>query len=221
MFTGLIETVGEVTERRPRGDGLWFRVRAAGFAADLEEGESVAVDGVCQTAVRVEEEHFAFESVPATLARTTLGTLEVGRRVNLERSLAVGERLGGHLVQGHVDGTGTLGTVEAGEESVRLEVDLPEEVARVTIRGGSLAVDGVSLTVQELAGSVAELAIIPYTWSQTALSRLEVGDEVNLEADLVGKYVERLLEPYRPAGGTGEPERRARRRSDDGHEKVQ
>lgn len=196
MFTGLVQEVGEVVEREPLGRGLAFRVRAAGMAGELAEGESVAVNGVCQTVTAADGETFAFESVRETLRKTTLGGLEPAGRVNLERSLAVGDRLGGHFVQGHVDGTGDVLRVERAEESVYLEVELPPEAVRSTVDGGSVAVDGVSLTVQELREPVAELAIVPYTWAHTALDRLKVGDRVNVEADLIGKYVERLVRPY-------------------------
>lgn len=196
MFTGLVEAVGEVAGREERDGALALRVRCPGFAGDLRDGESVAVDGVCQTVVEADEDGFRFESVPATLRKTTLGSVEPGRRVNLERSLAAGDRLGGHLVQGHVDGVGTVRSVERDGESVRISIVLPPEVARVTVPGGSLAVDGASLTVQALRESVAEVVIIPYTWTHTALRRLSAGDAVNLEADLVGKYVAKLVASY-------------------------
>lgn len=196
MFTGLVQHVGEVMDREPLGRGLAFTVRAPAMAGDLADGESVAVDGVCQTVTGSDEETFSIESVRETLEKTTLGELEAGRRVNLERSLAVGDRMGGHFVQGHVDGTGEVVRVERAEESVYLDVDLPPRAARSTVNGGSVALDGVSLTVQELRESVAEVAIVPYTWAHTALDRLEEGDRMNVEADLIGKYVERLVRPY-------------------------
>ena len=196
MFTGLVQHVGEVVDREPLGRGLAFTVRAPEMAGDLADGESVAVDGVCQTVTGSDEETFSIESVRETLEKTTLGELEAGRRVNLERSLAVGDRMGGHFVQGHVDGTGEVVRVERAEESVYLDVDLPPRAARSTVNGGSVALDGVSLTVQGLRESVAEVAIVPYTWAHTALDRLQEGDRMNVEADLIGKYVERLVRPY-------------------------
>lgn len=203
MFTGLVEVVGEVEDRAPLGDGLAFGVRAPGWAASLEAGESVAVDGACQTVVGTEGGRFRFETTRATLARTTLASYRVGRRVNLERALRAGDRLGGHFVQGHVDGVGRVHSVEPAEETVFLRVALPEEVAGLTVSRGSLAVDGVSLTVAALRGGVAEFAIIPYTWSHTALSRLREGDEVNLEADLLAKLVRKLVAPHLPGARTG------------------
>ncbi len=196
MFTGLVQDVGEVVGREPLGRGLALTVRAPETAGDLSEGESVALDGVCQTVTGADGESFSVEAVRATLDRTTLEELEPGRRVNLERALAVGDRMGGHFVQGHVDGTGRLLRVERTEESVRIDVDLPPPAARSTVDGGSVALDGVSLTVQGLRDSVAEVAVVPYTWAHTALDRLAEGDRVNVEADLIGKYVERLVRPY-------------------------
>jgi riboflavin synthase len=196
MFTGLVEAVGTVVTREPLEGGLAFRVRATGFAEQLTSGDSVAVDGVCQTVTQTGDDTFNFESIRTTLSRTTFGDYEPGRPVNLERALQAGEPMGGHLVQGHVDGVGTVTSVERAGETVFTRIDMPHEVAEITVLYGSLAVDGVSMTVNALHGDVAELAIIPYTWEHTSFSRLQPGDRVNLEADLVGKYVHRLLEPY-------------------------
>lgn len=195
MFTGLVEGVGTVRGREPRDAGVAFAV-ASPLAAELEEGESVAVDGVCLSVAGHEAGAFRVEAIRTTLGRTTLGDHRPGRRVNLERSLRVGDRLGGHLVQGHADGVGEVVSVEPAGETVFVRFRMPAEVARVTVRRGSIAVDGVSLTVNELDGRVAEVAIIPYTWEHTAMDRLEPGSRVNLEADLMGKYVERLLRPH-------------------------
>lgn len=195
MFTGLVQAVGTVVERSPIGEGIAFGVHAPGWAEGLEPGESVAVDGVCQTVTAARGEGFGFEAIRTTLARTTFGVYEPGRRVNLERAIRAGDRLGGHFVQGHVDGVGTVREVEPAGETVFLRVALPEEVADVTVPRGSLAVDGVSLTVAGLADGVAELAVVPYTWSRTALSRLRAGDGVNLEADLLAKVVRKLVGP--------------------------
>lgn len=202
MFTGLIEEVGRVEARTPLEGGARFRL-AAGFSGELAEGESVALDGACLTVVEADHDAFGVEATRVTLGRTTLGSWEPGRRVNLERALRVGDRLGGHLVQGHVDAVGRVEAVEPEEEVVRLRVRLPEEVARVTVARGSLAVDGVSLTVARLEGDVAEIALIPHTWEHTAVDRLSPGAAVNLEADLMGKYVERLAGPYLPDRSAG------------------
>ena len=192
MFTGLIEAVGVVRERRELERGARFVIEAP-FARELEPGESVAVDGVCLTAEHPDESTFSATAVQTTLGRTTVGSYRPGRRVNLERSLRAGERLGGHFVQGHVDAVGEVVELERSGETVMLSVLLPEEVAATTVERGSVAVDGVSLTVSSLEGREAEIALVPHTWSHTALHRLEAGAAVNLEADLLGKYVARLV----------------------------
>lgn len=197
MFTGLIEHVGRVEERRPLGGGARFRI-AAPFSGELEDGESVSLDGACLSVVEAGGGAFVVEATRVTLGRTTLGGWAAGRRVNLERALRVGDRLGGHMVQGHVDAVGEVEEVEPAGEAVLVRIRLPAEVRRVTVPRGSLAVDGVSLTVADLEDGVAELALIPHTRQHTALDRLSAGVGVNLEADLVGKYVERLMRPYVP-----------------------
>lgn len=200
MFTGIVEAVGRVVAR-VEGDGeVTFRVRCPEIADDLEEGESVALDGVCQTVTVSEGGDFTVRAVATTLERTTADRWGEGRRLNLERALALGDRLGGHLVQGHVDATGTVRRIRRDGETVRVTVALPGEVARVTVPRGSLTMDGVSLTVAGLDGRLAEVALIPYTWSHTNLDRLDEGTRVNLEADLMGKYAARYLAPYRDAG---------------------
>ncbi len=198
MFTGLVEEVGEVVSVRPVEEGVEFEVDVPDREGLLAPGDSVAVDGVCQTVIAVEGRRFRFSSVRTTLERTTLSQFGAGRRVNLERSLRAGDRLGGHLVQGHVDGVGEVLGVERRGEGALVRIRLPSDVARCTVPRGSVAIDGVSLTVSELEGEVAEIAIIPYTWCHTALDRLSVGASVNVEADLVGKYVDKLLRPYAP-----------------------
>ncbi len=202
MFTGLVETVGTIESREEFDQGMRFRLVAPGFAEKLSEGESVALDGVCHTVfdVDVSNQSFQFESIRTTLSRTTLGEFESGRAVNLERAIRAGDPMGGHLVQGHVDGTGEMTEVETAGETVFLRVRLPQEVRRLTVLYGSIAIDGISLTVNRLMEDVAEVAIIPYTFQHTNVSRLRSGDRVNLEADMIGKYVDRLLEPYRSTG---------------------
>ncbi|MEJ2546863.1 MAG: riboflavin synthase [Gemmatimonadota bacterium] len=204
MFTGLVETVGLITGREEFEKGVRFRLYAPGFAGSLDEGESVAIDGVCHTVLGVDpvEESFAFESIRTTLSRTTLGSFAPGRKVNLEKAIRAGDPMGGHIVQGHVDGTGELTEVESAGETVFLRVRLPEEVRRLTVLYGSIAIDGISLTVNRLAGDVAEVAIIPYTFQHTNVGRLRPGSRVNLEADMIGKYVDRLLEPYQVVAGS-------------------
>lgn len=196
MFTGLIEHVGEVSVREPRDGHVRFVIAAPGLAGDLAAGDSVAVDGACLTVAEPGEDAFAVEAVPTTLGRTTLADIKPGRRVNLERAVRAGEPLGGHIVQGHVDAVGEVVAAVREDEALILRIALPAGVAEYTVERGSLTVDGVSLTVAGLSGAVAKLAIIPYTLGHTNLGRLGAGARVNLEADLIGKYVARLLHPY-------------------------
>jgi len=200
MFTGLVETVGVVRERIEFEKGLRFRVAAPALQGALAEGDSLSIDGVCHTVFAIEAEQFSFESIRTTLSRTTLGEFVPGREANLERAVRAGEPMGGHLVQGHVDGVGTVEAVEPAGETVFVRFRMPSEVARLTVLYGSIAMDGISLTVNRLFQDVAEVAIIPYTWEHTNIGRLEGGSRVNLEADMVGKYVDQLLRPYRDAG---------------------
>jgi riboflavin synthase len=196
MFTGLVRGVGIVDSRKRFEEGIRFRITTPEWAARLEAGDSVAVDGVCQTVVRADEESFDVEAIRTTLSRTTLGEWEPGRQVNLEPPLGGGEPFGGHLVQGHVDGVAEVVSVREAGETVFVRIHLPAHVAEVTVLYGSLAVDGVSMTVNDMDGDIAELAIIPYTWTHTSFPRLRPGSRVNVEADLIGKYVRRLLQPY-------------------------
>lgn len=204
MFTGLIEAVGVIRERTDVERGARLVVEAP-FASELAMGESVAVDGACLTAEDHDGETFRCTVVQTTLDRTTLGGFRRGRRVNLERALRTGDRIGGHFVQGHVDGVGEVVGLDPRGSTVLLRVRLPEAVERTTVERGSLAVDGVSLTVSRLEpAGVAEVALVPHTWEHTTLDRLEPGAIVNLEADLLGKYVARLTEaPPRGDGRAG------------------
>jgi len=200
MFTGLVETMGRVIGREEFDEGVRFRLSAPELAGALAEGDSLSIDGVCHTVFDIGGEEFTFESVRTTLSRTTLGEFVAGRDANLERAIRAGEPMGGHLVQGHVDGVGVMVEVEKAGETVFLRFQMPEEIARLTVLYGSIAMDGISLTVNRLFQDVAEVAIIPYTWDHTNVSRLAAGSRVNLEADLVGKYVDQLLRPYREGG---------------------
>lgn len=194
MFTGLVEAVGEVSEVESVADGLVLRVRAPGIAADLSLGESIAVDGVCQTVTAYDADRFAVQAVATTLQRTTLGTFRSGRRVNLERALPLGGRLGGHLVQGHVDGVGTVRSIASRGEHTLIDIEVPPDIAAVTVLHGSIAFNGVSLTVNAVPDlNVVQVSIIPHTWTHTALADLRAGDGVNVEGDMIGKYVRQLL----------------------------
>jgi riboflavin synthase len=206
MFTGIITAVGTVRQSSPVGSSRRLTIEApSSLLHDVSAGASIAVDGVCQTVVEHTVELFTVDVIGTTLSRTTLGTFAPGRRVNLESALALGERLGGHLVQGHVDGTGRVEALVRRGEHVLLDVSMPPAVADVTVLHGSIAIDGVSLTVNALpAADTAQVALIPYTWENTNLSRLEVGSAVNLEGDMLGRFVvHHLLRREAAARGDG------------------
>ncbi len=202
MFTGIIEEVGRIGEVTPVANGRALRIEAARVLEAVHTGDSVAVDGVCLTVTRHDADGFEVEAIGTTLSRTTLGDLAAGAAVNLERAMALGDRLGGHLVQGHVDGVGTVRSVRREGEHVLLDVAMTDDVAIVTMQHGSIAISGVSLTVNALpAHDIAQVALIPYTWEHTNLRHLGAGDRVNLEGDMIGKYVAHLL--ARRGGGAG------------------
>ena len=202
MFTGLVEEVGEILELRPRDGGRDVIVRALEMAPDLELGESIAVNGVCLTAESFDSATFTAHAGEETLRRTTLGTLARGSVVNLERALTPGKRLGGHFVQGHVDDVGSIRAVRPSGTTVYFEFDAPRELLRYVVEKGSITVDGISLTVVDCSATTFSVAIIPHTLAQTALRTRRAGDRVNLEVDLLAKYVEKLLGP-RAAGSGG------------------
>lgn len=205
MFTGIVEEVGTVVDVAEMGGGRRIRISASHVLGDLALGDSIAVDGVCLTVTELRPGAFAVEAVGTTLGRTTTGSLAPGRRVNLERAAALGARLGGHLVQGHVDGTGNVIAVTAREELVLIDVDVPPDVAEITILHGSITLNGISLTVNALPRpGVVQVSIIPFTRDHTTIPDLEPGDAVNIEGDMVGKYVRQLL--HRPsAAGAPDP----------------
>ena len=193
MFTGLVEGVGEIVGLTPLAEGLKVTVKTPFPVAELSLGESVAVAGACLTEVAIAPPAASFEVSPETLARTTFTLKKVGDRVNLERSLRLGDRLGGHLVTGHVDAAGVVGQLRSGPAYFQLQIELPAPLGTLVIEKGSIAVDGVSLTVNSIKGAAFSVNIIPFTARKTTLGALRVGDRVNLEADLIGKYVARLL----------------------------
>ncbi|MGH7501512.1 MAG: riboflavin synthase [Longimicrobiales bacterium] len=205
MFTGIVEETGTIASAERTSDAMRMRIECATVLDGLRAGASIAVDGVCQTVVSLDPHGFAVNTIATTLERTTLGHLRTGDAVNLERALALGDRLGGHLVQGHVDGVGRVRAIERKGEHVLLDVELPQVVADVTVLHGSIAVQGVSLTVNALpAPDVAQVALIPFTWDHTTLRSLEPGSPVNLEGDLLGRFVVHWL-MRRSAGGVVPP----------------
>lgn len=193
MFTGIVEELGRVRTVQRRGKGARLVIEAGLVTSGTAEGDSIAVNGVCLTAIDVHPESFAADGSEETLQRSTLGRLRAGTRVNLERAVTPATRLGGHIVQGHVDARGRfLGAEErGGSRSVR--IGYPAEMRRYLVFKGSVAVEGISLTIAGLTDDYFEIAVIPRTWTVTNLSHLHVNDEVNLEADVIAKYVERLL----------------------------
>ena len=192
MFTGLIEAVGEVAELGPAASGFRLRIRTV-LASELQPGDSVAVNGVCLTATVCDGAGMSADVGPETAQVTTLGGLRIGQPVNLERSMRADGRFGGHFVQGHVDGTGDVGRVWEDGESRWISVSIPHVLEPFLILKGSIAMDGVSLTVARLGETSFDVMIIPFTWAHTALSSLRAGDRVNLECDMVGKYVARSM----------------------------
>jgi riboflavin synthase len=199
MFTGIIEELGRVRGVEPRGEGVRLVVEARAVMEGTREGDSIAVNGVCLTAVDVRADSFAADGSRETLQRSTLSRLRSGSVVNLERAATPSTRLGGHIVQGHVDARGRFLSAEEHGGSWTVRVAYPRDVARYLVFKGSVAVEGISLTVAALADEYFEIAVIPKTWAVTNLSRLRPGDEVNLEADIIAKYVERIL----AVGGAG------------------
>jgi riboflavin synthase len=193
MFTGIIEELGRVRGVARRGEGVRMTVEARVVTEGTREGDSISVNGVCLTALEVGRDSFAADGSRETLQRSTLGSLRAGSVVNLERAVTPQTRLGGHIVQGHVDGRGRF--LSAGEHggSWTVRIGYPPELARYLVFKGSVTVEGISLTVAALADDYFEIAVIPKTWTMTNLSHLRSGDPVNLEADIIAKYVERIL----------------------------
>ena len=194
MFTGIVRELGRVVSVSGGATGASLVVDAPETARSLRVGDSVALDGVCLTVERTDGPQLAFHAVPETLARTTLTRLRAGDAVNLEPALRVGEALGGHFVQGHVDAVGRVQSVEAEGEGLRVFVEAPVEILRLCVEKGSVTVDGVSLTVAELAEDAFAVVLVPHTLEATTLSALVPGREVNLEADVLAKHVARLLQ---------------------------
>jgi len=193
MFTGIIEELGSVRSIEQRGENARIVISAHVVTEGTNHGDSISVNGVCLTALDIHPDSFAADVSRETLLRSTLGNLKPGAPVNLERAVTPATRLGGHIVQGHVDARGKLTDVEDHGESWTIRIAYPKEIARYLVFKGSVAVEGISLTIAGLTDEYFEVAIIPKTWEVTNLSHLKPGDDVNLEVDVIGKYIERLL----------------------------
>ncbi len=193
MFTGIIEELGKISGWEKHANGAKIKVSAQIVTKDSNEGDSIAVNGVCLTAIEITASSFAANVSPETLNRSTLGDLKIGSKVNLERAVTASTRLGGHIVQGHVDARGKfLGATQDGDFWT-VKIGFPKEIAQYLVYKGSISVEGISLTIANLANDYFEIAVIPKTWEMTDLSTLKTGDAVNLEADVIAKYVERIM----------------------------
>ncbi|HEY3294164.1 MAG TPA: riboflavin synthase [bacterium] len=193
MFTGIVEGTGRILEIEERPGGRLLRVDCGALIAGLKIGGSVSVNGCCTTVVKRDDVSFSTELMEITLQKTNLGDVEVGGTVNLERPMKIGDELGGHMVQGHVDGVGVIANVTRLESSHLVEITLPEPLVKYVVATGSVAANGVSMTVAEIKENTLTLGVIPHTWDVTNFSGFRPGVRVNIEVDLIGKYIEKLL----------------------------
>ncbi|MCX7643496.1 MAG: riboflavin synthase [Armatimonadetes bacterium] len=196
MFTGIVEEIGEIAQTQRRGMAVFFGIRAS-FAKELKQGDSVCINGACLTVVAIQPPVFWVEAVEETLARTNLGFLKPGDKVNLERALSVSGRFGGHFVQGHVDGTGVVAQIVPRLRSKVMRIHTPKELMPYIVPKGSIAVDGVSLTVVEVGEDWFTVSLIPFTLEHTTIGLRKVGDVVNLEVDILAKYVMHMLAAFK------------------------
>ncbi|AYX81753.1 MULTISPECIES: riboflavin synthase [Corynebacterium] len=194
MFTGIVEELGEIREIHREADSITLTIRATTVLDDVHHGDSIAVNGVCLTVVEFGDDFFTADLMQETLVRSSLGQVEVGSKVNLERATAVGQRLGGHIVQGHVDGTGEVISRTPGERWEVVRISLPEHLSKYVVEKGSIAVDGTSLTVSAVGEGFFEVSLIPTTLTDSVIGSTAVGAKVNLEVDVLAKYVEKMLE---------------------------
>ena len=194
MFTGLIEEIGKINKISSVTEGICLQIAAQRVIEDLMPDHSVSVNGVCLTATRVEKSYFEVTAIKETLARSTLTEVKIGQSVNLERAMRLGDRLGGHLVQGHVDGVGKVIAVTSNGKSKIVEIEIPQHLCNYTIEKGSIAIDGVSLTIASIQKNRIQISIIPYTLNHTILQFCRKGILVNIEVDMIGKYIERMIQ---------------------------
>jgi riboflavin synthase len=201
MFTGIIAAIGELKALTPKGGDISLQVDAGKLdLGDVKLGDSIAINGVCLTVVTQQGRMLTFDVSRETLERTSLGQVQIGSPVNLEKAMAVGERLGGHIVSGHVDGLGSVLAIEPSARSWKFRIGLPTELEKYVAEKGSICIDGTSLTVNSVGDGWFEINIIPHTMQETILSEYKVGTQVNLEVDLIARYLERLL-PHTPSEG--------------------
>lgn len=193
MFTGIIEEIGKIEKINPIAGGLSIRIKAEKVIKDLAVNDSVCIDGVCLTVTKKENGAFWADAVGATLEKTTFNKIKADTFVNLERSVRLNDRLGGHLVQGHVNGIGTISEIKKLGENYLVKIIIPEDLERYLIKEGSIAISGISLTIADVTKNEISLSIIPHTWQNTNLRDKEVNDKVNVEIDILAKYVEKLL----------------------------
>lgn len=193
MFTGLVEEKGELINKIKTGDGYQLVIRASKIMEDLKIGSSISVNGCCLTVVKRESNNFSVDTIEETLKKTNLGSLKIGDKINLERPLKADARLGGHFVLGHIDTTGVVEEIQELSNSHFMTISYPEVFKKYLIYVGSVAIDGVSMTVAQLQNNKFSVGIIPFTWQETIFSDKKVGDTVNLEFDVLGKYVERIM----------------------------
>ena len=196
MFTGLIEEMGQIYSLKERGSGRELYIKANQILDDVKVGDSIAIDGVCLTVEYITSSGFSAQAVGETLARSTLGSKVVGDSVNLERALKASERFGGHFVQGHVDGIAEISTIEKADPGYWLAVRIPESLTQYIVEKGSIALDGLSLTVARLDSTLLTVAIIPHTWQVTTLKSKHIGDVLNVEVDILAKYIRNFMHPY-------------------------
>lgn len=204
MFTGIIEEIGEMVRMEAASTSGKIELKADKVLKDTKIGDSIAVNGVCLTVIRLKGDGFVADVMPETLKRSNLGQLSPGSRVNLERAMAMNGRFGGHIVSGHIDGTGTIEKVWREQNAVWYTVRTPGELMRYIVEKGSIAIDGTSLTVARVTKESFSVSIIPHTLGETILGQKKAGDVVNLENDIIGKYVERFMQPKeqeKPSGG--------------------
>jgi riboflavin synthase len=194
MFTGMVEDIGTVNKIKPRRKEVLFTIKTKNIdVKEIRRGDSISINGTCLTVISIGDDAFTIEASHETLKRTNLSKLEIGSKVNLERSLKLGDRLGGHIVNGHIDGVGKVDSTQKQGKSVEIWFSLPKGLSKYVVEKGSIAVDGVSLTVNAVNGDRFSVNIIPYTREVTVFGKTKPGDSVNIECDIIGKYTERLM----------------------------